>query len=116
MIVKMKAPSGGGRAAVRSIGKLLERRCWQFSSAVSAPELSRNYVRPASEVIKGGKWLEGRLQNELRLMRNSWPATTVAASLGRQLQPERGFLGIGDGDEDIGLSKHFEQDRIIGYV
>jgi len=31
------------------------------------------------------------------------------------LQQRRGFLGIGDGDEDPGASLHFEEDRIIGY-
>ena len=28
----------------------------------------------------------------------------------------RGFLSCGDGDEDSGLSKHFEEDRVLGYV
>lgn len=32
------------------------------------------------------------------------------------LQQRRGFLGIGDGDEDPGASLHFEEDRIIGFV
>jgi len=57
-----------------------------------------------------GKGL-GLLRDEVRLMQRTFPT-----SLGRQVQPERGFLGIGDGDEELGLSKHFEQNRVIGYT
>lgn len=99
----MKVPS---RAALRSIGKLV-RQC----GAASAPVLhhpGNSHAAAEFAVAQGGRIVSG-LRDEVRLMQRTSPA-----SWGRQLQPERGFLGIGDGDEDIGVSKHFEQDRVIG--
>lgn len=111
----MKVPPGGGRAAVRSIGKLVERhrQCAAVSAPVVHPRIYEVRHHAGEEkgfgVARGERLLEGTLRDEVRLMQRTLP------SWGRQLQPERGFLGIGDGDEDIGLSKHFEQDRVIGY-
>jgi hypothetical protein len=113
----MKAPAGGGRAAVRSVGRLLER--YRHCAAASPLPHARNVVRSHGGgradfgVGKGGRWGEGALRDEVRAMQRILP---VAVSGGRQLQPQRGFLGIGDGDEDVGLAKHFEEDRVFGYV
>lgn len=109
----MKAPS---RAAVRSLGRVQERyrQCAALSPLAPARKVS-HYAgeRAHGGMVNGAPWGDGGLREEVRAMHRALP---VATSWGRQLQPQRGFLGIGDGDEDIGLAKHFEEDRVIGYV
>lgn len=110
----MRSPSGVGRAAVRSFGKLFE---YHRQYRAVAP-LAQQRIGGGDETVnvagaQGGRWGQGRLPDEVKLMQRILPAATF---WGRQLQPERGFLGIGDGDEDIGVAKHFEEDRVIGYT
>lgn len=109
----MKASSGGGRAAVRSVGKLLDR--YRKCGVIRAHD--HQWSTNASGRVefagsRGGRWGDG-LREGVRLMQRALPATT---SSGRQFQQEHGFLSIGDGDEESGLSKHFEEDRVFGYV
>lgn len=95
----MKVPS---RAALQS----LVRQC----GALSAPVVQHPRHSRALHAGEVGVAKSGLVDEPRKLIQRTLPV-----SWGRQLQPERRFLGIGDGDEDIGLSKHFEQDRVIGY-
>lgn len=106
----------GGRARVRSVEKLLDRYR-QRQCCVNCAQGHQRVTHVNARGVefggaRGGRWGQ-ELQEQGRLMQRTLPAAT---SWGRQLQQEHGILSIGDGDEDSGLSKHFEEDRVFGYM
>lgn len=105
-------PSG---RVLRSASRLLVqcRPC----SGVAPPCNARSFSRGFEEVgivpvldkfVGGGEW--GRVAREEVGLRRALPSLPSA-----RLQ-RRGFLSCGDGDEDSGVARHFEEDRVIGYV
>ncbi|XP_002967738.2 coenzyme Q-binding protein COQ10 homolog B, mitochondrial [Selaginella moellendorffii] len=98
----MRLPGGLHRLALRKlIGQ--QRRC--FASRIVSPARClvdrANFFRPETGLS--------------RLVGGLLGAPIGDVSDARQ-QQRRGFLGFGDGDEDRGLSKHYEEKRVMGYA
>lgn len=100
----MAAPPGRGGALVRSVGRLLERSL-RGSDSPRGLRLSGMQLRVTRP--------DQRLRQVVPMLPRALPG---GVPWGCRAPPERGFLSAGDGDEESGLAKHFEEDRVIGHT